>query len=193
MLRILAARHRTESAWKNGGGTTRQIAIFPEDADLATFAWRVSLATVDAGGPFSTFSGVDRLMLVLDGLLELEMPGAGSLTLEATSPALAFPGDAPVTALAPAAPVVDVNVMVRRGFFTAELERRRVAGAAAVVGQDVSFILAPAGGVEVALGAEHHALGPEDAARLDRARGALMRLRSARPVDVVVIHINAVR
>lgn len=193
MLRILRAGDRAESPWKNGGGTTRQIAIFPEDADLATFAWRISVATVAAGGEFSTFTSVDRLMLVLDGRLELEMPGAGSLTVDATTPALAFPGDAPVTALAPAAPVADVNVMVLRGLFTADLERRTVAGTAAVVGQDVSFILAPAGGVEVALGAEHHSLGREDAARLDHARGALMRLRSARPTEVVIIHVNAVR
>ncbi len=193
MLQVLRARNRAESRWKNGGGTTRQIAVFPEDADLANFAWRVSLATVAAGGPFSAFSGVDRLMLVLGGRLTLEMAGASPVTLHTASPAFAFPGDAPVTALAPATPVADVNVMVRRGLFTAALERRTVAGTAAVVGQDVSFILAPAGGVKVSLAAERAALGPEDAARIDHARGALVRLRSARPAEVIVIHVNAVR
>jgi hypothetical protein len=193
MLQILRARDRAMTPWKNGGGVTCQIAVFPEDADLTNFAWRISLATIAAGGEFSTFTGVDRLMLVLAGRLELEMAGASPLTLDAATPALAFPGDAPVAALTPASPVADVNVMVRRGRFTASLERRAVAGAAAVVGQDVSFILAPAGGVGVTLGAEHHELGREDAVRLDHARGVPMRLRSAGPTDVVVIHVNTVR
>jgi hypothetical protein len=193
MLQVVRACDLAESRWKNGGGTTRQIAIFPEDADLTNFAWRVSLATVAAGGPFSTFSGVDRLMLVLAGRLELEMAGASPLTVETGAPALAFPGDAPVTAVPPASPVADVNVMVRRGLFTAGLERRAILGTGAVVGQDVSFVLAPAGGVEVALGTEHYVLGAEDATRLDHARGALMRLRSTGPAEVVVIHVNAVR
>jgi environmental stress-induced protein Ves len=193
MLQVLRARGRTEARWKNGGGTTRQIAAFPEDADLANFAWRVSLATIAAGGPFSAFSGVDRLMLVLSGRLELEMAGASPVTLDGASPAFAFPGDAPVTALAPATPVADVNVMVRRGLFTAALERRAVSGTAAVVSQDVSFILAPTGGVEVAVAAERAGLGPEDAARIDHARGSLVRLGSTGPTEVVVVHVNAVR
>jgi environmental stress-induced protein Ves len=167
--------------------------VFPDGAGLADFDWRVSLATVAAGGPFSTFRGVDRLMLVLDGRLELEMAGASPVALDGASPTFAFPGDAPVSALAPAAPVTDVNVMVRRGRFTAILERRRITGTAAVVSQDVTLILARAGGVELALPAHADELGPEDAARIEAARGALIRLRSAAPVDVVVVHFNAVR
>ncbi|HEY2480564.1 MAG TPA: HutD family protein [Caulobacteraceae bacterium] len=193
MLQILRARDRPERPWKNGGGVTRQIAVYPEDADVSGFDWRVSLATVAVAGPFSAFAGVDRLMLVLEGRLELEMLGADLMTLEAGGPAFEFPGDAPVAALAPASPVADVNVMVRRGRFTASLERRTVAETAAVISQDVSLILGPSGGVEVAYGAEWARLDPEDAARLDHARGALVRLRSAGPTDVVVIHINAVR
>ena len=193
MLRVLRAGDETETRWKNGGGTTRQIAVFPEDADLVGFTWRVSLATVAAGGPFSAFPGVDRLMLVLGGRLELEMAGASPVILDQDSPTFAFPGDAPVTALIPPAPVTDVNVMVRRGLFTAALERRPVAGTAAVVSQDVSFIFAPSGEVEAAMGADRAALGPGDTARIDHARGALARLRSGRPTEVVVIHVNAVR
>jgi environmental stress-induced protein Ves len=190
---VLWARERPASPWKNSGGVTRQIALFPEGASLANFDWRVSLATVAAAGPFSTFPGVDRLMLVLDGRLILDMAGASPVTLDGASPTFAFPGDAPVTALAPAAPVTDVNVMVRRGRFTARLERRRIAGTAAVVSQDVTLILSRAAGVTVALAAHAQELGPDDVARIGAARGALIRLRSAAPAEVVVVHVNAVR
>jgi environmental stress-induced protein Ves len=32
--------------WKNGGGSTTQIAVFPPDAGFEEFDWRVSLATI---------------------------------------------------------------------------------------------------------------------------------------------------
>ncbi len=190
---VLRAHDRPASPWKNGGGTTRQIAVFPEDAGLADFDWRVSLATVAAAGPFSTFPGVDRLMLVLSGRLTLDMAGVSPVTLDGASPPFAFPGDAPVSALVPAAPVTDVNVMVRRERFTARLERRRIAGTAAVVSQDVTLILCRVGGVAVALATHADELGAWDVARIEGARGALIRLRSAAPADLVVVHVNAVR
>ncbi|MEC4600651.1 HutD family protein, partial [Burkholderia vietnamiensis] len=43
------------SPWKNGGGVTREIAAYPPGAALDAFAWRVSVADVGAGGPFSRF------------------------------------------------------------------------------------------------------------------------------------------
>jgi environmental stress-induced protein Ves len=192
-LQVLRASDRATTPWKNGGGVTSQIAIFPETAGVSDFDWRVSLAMVAAAGPFSAFPGVDRLMMVLEGRLELEIPGADPLVLDAGGPAAEFPGDAPVSALAPASPVADINVMVRRGRFTASLERRRIAGSAAVVSQDVTLILSSVGGLSAATGAATGELGPGDVARIDAARGALVRLRSAEATEVVVVHINAVR
>ena len=189
-VEILRAADRTPTPWKNGGGLTWEIAAFPDGANLAGFDWRMSMASVAAGGPFSTFPGVDQLMLVLDGVLELEIAGAGRLRLDAASAAAEFPGDADVRALAPGAPVTDLNVMVRRGRFTASLERRQIAGAAAVVCQDVTLIVCRAPG-EVQMGAERFDLGPDDVIRVDATRGALVRLRLTG--EVAIAHVNAVR
>ncbi|HEY7851614.1 MAG TPA: HutD family protein [Caulobacteraceae bacterium] len=189
-VQVLRAVDRASSPWKNGGGVTREIAAFPDGADLAGFEWRVSLATVAGGGPFSTFPGVDRLMLVLDGRLELEIAGAERLILDRGSAAAEFPGDADVQALAPVTPVTDLNVMVRRGRFSASLERRVIAGAAAVVCQDVTLILCLAS-LEVTAGAERHGLGPGDVLRADGARGALAKLGSRG--EIAIAHLNAVR
>ncbi len=41
--------------WKNGGGETAEIAVFPPSADLSEFGWRISMATVSSDGPFSAF------------------------------------------------------------------------------------------------------------------------------------------
>ena len=53
--------------WKNGGGTTRQVACWPPGAGSDDFDWRVSIATIAASGPFSTFPGIDRTIMLLDG------------------------------------------------------------------------------------------------------------------------------
>lgn len=50
--------------WRNGGGSTREIVrIGPESG----YAWRASLARVDASGPFSAFPGYRRFSCLVDG------------------------------------------------------------------------------------------------------------------------------
>lgn len=189
-VQILRAADRVARPWRNGGGATFEVAAFPDGADLASFDWRVSLATVAQAGPFSAFPGVDRLMLVLDGRLELEIAGGVRLVLDDGNAAASFPGDADVRALAPVRPVTDFNVMVRRGAFTASLERRAVAGAAAVVCQDVTLILCSAPAAAAA-GAQHSNLETYDVIRVDGMRGALARLQLTG--EIAVAHVNAPR
>ncbi|HXV00743.1 MAG TPA: HutD family protein [Caulobacteraceae bacterium] len=189
-LSFLRAADRTPAPWKNGGGVTFEIAAFPEGAGLAAFDWRVSVAQVAAGGSFSRFEGVDRLMLVLDGRLELDVAGE-RLGLDERSPAAAFAGEAEVNALPPAAPVTDLNVMVRRGVYTATLERRGAA-TAGVVCQDITLVLCPAQ-LNAAVGARRCHLAPGDVLRIEAARGLLARLKPETAAEVIVAHINAVR
>jgi hypothetical protein len=51
-------------AWKNGGGHTRELLAWPSPDDWQV---RVSLADIDADGPFSAFPGVERWFAVVDG------------------------------------------------------------------------------------------------------------------------------
>src|SRR5688500_2425780 len=49
----VAARHLTPAnyrvmPWKNGQGTTTEIAAFPPGAGLETFVWRISMADIGA-------------------------------------------------------------------------------------------------------------------------------------------------
>ncbi len=114
-VRLLRAEGRPAAPWKNGAGVTREIAAFPFGADLEAFDWRVSMATVSAGGPFSMFPGVDRILSVLEGELVLDLEGGATARLDPGSDPFAFPGDVPVSAQTPRRPVTDLNVMTRRG------------------------------------------------------------------------------
>jgi environmental stress-induced protein Ves len=128
---ILRAADRVAVPWKNGGGLTREVAAHPPHSDLGNFDWRVSLAEVSRGGPFSSFPGVDRHMAVISGRIELSISDRPALGLSADSAPLSFPGEAPVYAephAGPdAGPVTDLNVMTRRGRCEARLTRCSVA------------------------------------------------------------------
>lgn len=119
-MRVLRAADRAATPWKNGGGVTREVAAWPPGADLDAFDWRVSLADVAADGPFSAFPGVDRVLTLIAGDgLALEIEGR-TVRLEPGAP-FAFPGEAAVAARLAAGPIRDLNVMVRRGAWTARV------------------------------------------------------------------------
>jgi environmental stress-induced protein Ves len=109
--------------WKNGGGTTRQIACWPPAAGLDDFEWRVSMAAVAASGPFSRFPGVDRHILLLsgDGMRLRADDGSFDHRLDKPCVPFAFPGDVAVQSDMLGGVSHDFNVMVRRGRYRAQV------------------------------------------------------------------------
>ncbi|MEU8617759.1 HutD family protein [Streptomyces sp. NPDC048623] len=123
--RLLRAHDRPATRWRNGGGVTREVAAGPAEAGLDDFVWRVSLADVAAGGPFSAFPGVDRVITVVDGPgMELTVDGTPH-TVDAPYEPFAFSGDATTDCRLLAGPIVDFNVMTRRAAATAEVRVTR--------------------------------------------------------------------
>ncbi|MFJ4673233.1 HutD/Ves family protein [Kitasatospora purpeofusca] len=120
-VQLLRAAERPATAWRNGGGVTREVAGYPAGSGLDDFQWRVSLADVGSAGPFSAFPGVDRVITLVEG------PGM-ALTVDGTEHVVdapfrpfAFAGDAATDCRLLGGPLVDFNVMTRRGRATAEL------------------------------------------------------------------------
>lgn len=66
-MQLLRARDYRRMPWKNGGGETVEIAVFPTNAGVDAFDWRISIATVATNGPFSIFPGIDRTLSILSG------------------------------------------------------------------------------------------------------------------------------
>ncbi|MCF3639447.1 HutD family protein [Rhizobium sp. TRM95111] len=123
-MRLLRSTDHRRMPWKNGGGETVEIAVFPEGAGLSDFGWRISMATVASDGPFSVFPGIDRTLAVLSGNgMELSIEGIGKRLLTPESAPLAFPADAPTTARLTGGPITDLNVMTRRGVHVHRLSR----------------------------------------------------------------------
>lgn len=113
----------TPRPWKNGGGSTREIACWPQGADMDSFGWRVSIATVAQAGPFSAFPGIDRQIMLLDGD-GVQLIGAAAgihHTLQQQWQPYAFSGDAALECSMLGGSCTDFNVMTRRGQWSAEV------------------------------------------------------------------------
>jgi len=122
-------QHRFEIAglptqsWKNGGGTTREIVCVPAGAGMDAFDWRVSIATIAKAGPFSTFPGIDRTLMLLGGDgIQLRMAGGQEHRLERPEQSIAFSGEDAVDCTLLGLESTDFNVMTRRGVLKATLQ-----------------------------------------------------------------------
>jgi environmental stress-induced protein Ves len=172
--------------WKNGGGSTTEIAVEPPGAALDAFAWRISVAELRGSGPFSTFPGYDRVIVQLDGPpMSLSHRGATPVVLEPLVP-YAFSGDDETECFV-AGVAHDFNLMVRRDVAAAALAVRRLSG-----GETVERAAAAATAAYVLEGAldleDGDRLGPGDA-RVDEA-GAGVLCRSEGPAVVLVASLS---
>jgi hypothetical protein len=130
MTRLIPYTSLESCSWKNGGGSTTQIAVFPPGADLDQFDWRISLANIASDGPFSQFPGIDRSLALVEGPgVLLEIDGQARPLLGDDAPLIEFPGEARVTATLNGGPSLDFNVMTRRHRCHHKLGRRILSGA----------------------------------------------------------------
>ena len=126
-MKLIRAGEYRVMPWKNGGGTTTEIAISPGDAGLSgkPFDWRVSIAEVAADGPFSKFPGYDRHIMVIGGEgMTLDTDAAGTLHLTPARMPVSFAGEWSVNGKLHAGPVRDFNLMLRRDVCSGSLTVR---------------------------------------------------------------------
>lgn len=163
-MEIVRAEECRVMPWKNGGGSTIEIAAGPPGASLDGFDWRVSMARVASDGPFSHFAGIDRtLALVEGGGMELTIEGQGSVILSRGGDPLVFAGDVPVSARLLAGAITDLNVMTRRGRYTHQLLRLAPSKPHGIGSDiDIALVLILGGSAEVEAAGAHTRLGPGD-------------------------------
>lgn len=124
-MRIVRAADHRRMRWKNGLGETIEFAIFPRDATLDDFDWRLSRASVNESGPFSLFPQCDRTLCVIDGgSIVLDVQGRAKVTLTADSEPYSFAADVPAHATLIGEPVSDLNLIWRRGMPPPRLSRQ---------------------------------------------------------------------
>jgi len=169
---LLAAAAYRAMPWRNGLGTTVEIAIEPGLDDR--FRWRLSIADVAQSGPFSSFDGYDRVIAVIAGAgMRLAVAGRRPVLIDRDSAPHAFPGDAQTDCALIDGPIRDFNLI---------FDRATVAGSVAVLKAPQSIALAGGiallhawvGSLQVDAGTKGSWCVPEgDTLRLDGVKGTI--------------------
>ncbi|MGH6859831.1 MAG: HutD/Ves family protein [Phyllobacterium sp.] len=189
-MRIVRASNHRAMPWKNGGGVTTQIAIWPPEATAADFDWRVSMATVAADGPFSNFAGIDRTLAILDGAgIDLDVAEHGAVRLTQDTAPFAFPGDVPTAARLVAGPATDLNVMTRRGRWTHAAERLSIgAEQSRALNTDLTLALCCRGTARVDTADGTVLLATHDMLVIE-ASDALLEISLTGPAELLVVQL----
>lgn len=142
MLRLLRAQGHRVMPWKNGLGSTTEIAISPRGASLDNFDWRISMAYVVEDGPFSIYDGIDRTLAVIEGEgIVLDVDGLPDARLTLDSEPLAFPADVPARSRLIGGRVRDLNIMTRRRVCSHRLRRIRTRTPVEVVPEGLTTLV----------------------------------------------------
>lgn len=116
-MNIIRVSDLVARPWRNGGGITREIL---EVRHGAVLLWRLSMADVASDGPFSDFSGLMRVLTVIDGgAMELITPN-GSLMAAPRQP-VQFDGGLAVSSKLCDGPLRDLNLMFDPGHIEGKL------------------------------------------------------------------------
>ena len=139
--RVIPANEYRRVRWKNGLGWTREIArgyAHPAQqpalagADAQTgddWDWRLSIAEIEQDAAFSTFPGIDRELVLLQGNgLRLRFDDGAVVTLQPPHERHRFAGERPLTGELIDGPTHDFNLMWRRDRVQAELLLRPLVG-----------------------------------------------------------------
>lgn len=155
--------------WKNGGGVSVDIA-WDRETDGET--WRLGRTPITAPGPFSDYSGNDRLQVLVAGRgLVLKTPD-GEIDVRQAFRPVRFAGETPITSHLESGPVEVVNLIGQRARVRLALAVLR-AGEAQALGNGRTLVYCPTGPATVRLGNEEHALPAHGGLDVEDVDGAL--------------------
>jgi hypothetical protein len=111
---VLKAKNYRAMPWRNGRGSTREIARDPASGE--EFAWRLSLADIEYDGDFSAYPGYRRALVLIGGSrLSLRFKGHGQRVLSPARRGTRFEGDWKTHCAVPEGRCTDLSLIVRRG------------------------------------------------------------------------------
>lgn len=159
MITLLDPASYLRTPWKNGGGTTVDIAFSGD-------VWRFGRTPIVKAGPFSDYTGFDRVQVLVSGSgLVLETP-RGEIDVRQPFRPVRFAGETPIVSRLEAGPVEVVNLIGARAHVKIDI---------AVLDEDRTLLLQPGthivysphGDAVVAVQGNERRLASDYALRLD--------------------------
>jgi environmental stress-induced protein Ves len=141
MITLLDPAQYRRTPWKNGGGTTIDIAGQDD-------VWRFGRTPITAPGTFSDYSGFDRVQVLVAGRgLVLETPD-GEIDVRHPFKPVRFKGETPIKSRLEAGPVEVVNLIGKRSDVAIDLVVL-AAGRSIALANGVHLAYAAAGAAQV--------------------------------------------
>lgn len=189
-LTRLGAGDYRRMPWKNGGGST--LELLQDAAAGGGFNWRLSIADVSAPGPFSTFEGIDRQIMLVEGngmVLSFGNAAPPAVIAKPLRPH-SFRGEWATDCRLVEGAIRDFNVMVRRDWGSAAVN-----GFDLVKGQQLTVAVAPLTLLHVLAGAVEcggQQAGAPDTLRLesDSTETAKLTVTGAK-ARIVIVSLKA--
>ena len=159
MITLLDPANYLRTPWKNGGGTTVDIAFSGD-------AWRFGRTPIVQPGPFSDYAGYDRVQVLVSGSgLVLETP-QGEIDVRQPFRPVHFTGETRIASRLEAGPVEVVNLIGARAQVKIDI---------AVLDEDRTLLLQPGthiaysphGEATLAVQGDERRLAADHALRLD--------------------------
>jgi environmental stress-induced protein Ves len=162
MITHLDPAQYRRTPWKNGGGTTVDIAGQDD-------VWRFGRTPITASGPFSDYTGFDRLQVLVVGRgLVLETPD-GEIDVRTPFKPVRFRGETPIKSRLEAGPVEVVNLIGKRSDVAIDLVV--LAGGQSVqLGNGIHLAYAAAGTAKI----DGHDIPADHALRIEAQRPTMI-------------------
>lgn len=159
MITLLEPSQFHRIPWKNGGGTTVEIAA-------QEGIWHLSRTPIVEPGPFSDYAGFNRVQVLVRGRgLVLETPD-GEIDVRTPFRPVRFAGELPIMSRLEAGPVEVVNLIGARHAVTIDLDVLD-AGERGPVGPGIHIIYCADGPAILDMGETLHRLPAHHALRID--------------------------
>ncbi len=179
-LQVVRKASFKATPWKNGGGITHEALRVPQSGD--PFRWRVSVAHIDASGPFSEFAEYNRRMVLLQGAgVELRFADGVNRSLRNVGDLAEFDGAVPAHCELLKGPCVDLNLMVNKSDAATARVERFIESVAVKASRTETLLIVPIDrriSLEITLG-KTVTLEPWDLAVLSQGGGHIRRLGAA--------------
>ena len=163
MITPLDPTRYVRTPWKNGGGVTTDIAFSGD-------VWRFSRTPITVAGPFSDYTGFDRLQVLIAGSgLVLQTP-SGEIDVRRPFRPVRFAGETPIVSRLEAGPVEVINLMAERARVAIDLQVLD-AGDTRRFGAGIHIAYCPAGGASLRLEDSRHDLTADGGVRIEGWNG----------------------
>lgn len=189
MAQIYRAEGRVRVPWKNGVGTTQEVAR-ADDGGTSRMLWRLSIADVIDDGPFSIFDGYQRIISVLEGNgMVLTVDGQRSRELLPYDP-FAFDGAADTSCEVLGGPILDFNLIYSARDVSARMRWVALSGPQRITTDAETALVFNAGQeTSVSIGGKSFQLRRYDCLRADQPAGEMV-VTSASSAPCAVIELS---